>query len=676
MVYHIHEPVKCPVPHEELLSNYQASHTSFLHHFQAGNPGLDLSQCVYHPLRLKVPKTSPLHLANEYEIDRCLFDTGALHNSYIDKDLVDAMRDQWSSCIHKFREPHMVIMADNKTKMLVDEYMFLPVTYDLHDKPHTVDIRLTILKMAKGNDIIIGLPEIARLFLHLFLDMVERFTEMSRKAQQSTSVPQPVHGLTNSAFLSESEKMDYILESRAHLDDPSYSAPLNTLFFKMGRTRSQTEQLAHGPPAPVQAIAAPAPVPPPTQVPAPLPVPIAATPTPIPTVLAPAPSTPTRPVYNLTIPTPPATPPRHQLPAAEPNDFNSISWTQTSDIGIKKHIEETQRERLNYYRAKPIGIDLTRYPTYPTLPPPYQRLAGYMQIHNLVVPEDWQELETPYGHLPLADPTKGNQFTCCAPKLRDFRTFAQIDECNAYCMHEAWPYDLVVSVLVPDTCRCCRDRTDHYHIDGSSGRHDYFNLSRQERDRCHRAYKANTTALPFFPPDMKVTYNNRYGIAGPPQQSTSSSSSALPLPPAPVPAPARERRPRFMRLSQSGIQARIDRGEPYEDDLHPDNSDNEPETKQESLNIIRSSSAVAPEPVADQAPEPVAATSLTLKDTPANQQPAPVHQTITQFCRQHRLNATFKYDDDVPAARRESPETLIERLHHRIMACLVREMQP
>ena len=82
------------------------------------------------------------------------------------------MRDQCSSCIHKFREPHMVIMAANKTKMLS----------------------------------IIGLPEIARLFPHLFLDMVERFTEMSRKAQQSISVPQPVHGLTNRAFLSESEK--------------------------------------------------------------------------------------------------------------------------------------------------------------------------------------------------------------------------------------------------------------------------------------------------------------------------------------------------------------------------------------------------------------------------------------------------------------------------------------
>ena len=106
--------------------------------------------------------------------------------------------------------------------MLVDEYMFLPVTFDLHGKSYTVDLRLTILKMAKGNDIIIGQPEIACLFPHLFLDMVERFAEMSRKAQESNSVPQPLHGLTSSAFLSDSEKMAYILESRARLDDPSY----------------------------------------------------------------------------------------------------------------------------------------------------------------------------------------------------------------------------------------------------------------------------------------------------------------------------------------------------------------------------------------------------------------------------------------------------------------------
>ena len=66
-VYHIYESAECPAHQEELHSNYQASHTSILHHFQAGNPSLDLSQCVYHPLRLKVSKTSALNL--EYKIE-------------------------------------------------------------------------------------------------------------------------------------------------------------------------------------------------------------------------------------------------------------------------------------------------------------------------------------------------------------------------------------------------------------------------------------------------------------------------------------------------------------------------------------------------------------------------------------------------------------------------------
>ena len=67
-----------------------------------------------------------------------------------------------------------------------------------------------------------------------------------------------------------------------------------------------------------------------------------------------------------------------------------------------------------------------------------------------------------------------------------------------------------------------------------------------------------------------------------------------------------------MQLSQRGIQARIERGEPNEDDLHPDNNDDEViEIKSESLNMISSYSADAPESVANQVPGAVAATSMT-----------------------------------------------------------------
>ena len=95
---------------------------------------------------------------------------------------------------------------------------------------------------------------------------------------------------------------------------------------------------------------------------------------------------------------------------------------------------------------------------------------------------------------------------------------------------------------------------DHYQLADTNDRHEYFNLSESEQVKCLRSYKANSISMPFFPDGMQVTYNNRYGIAGPPQQSSSSSSSA-PAPPR-IPLPEPERRPRFMRLSQRGIQVR------------------------------------------------------------------------------------------------------------------------
>ena len=182
-------------------------------------------------------------------------------------------------------------------------------------------------------------------------------------------------------------------------------------------------------------------------------------------------------------------------------------------------------------------------------------------------------------------------------------------------VYDRWPYDLVVAVLVPDTCSCYIDKMDHYHLADTSDHHEYFNLSETEQDKCLRSYKANSISMPFFPDGMKVTYTNRHGLASVPPQPTSSSSSAPP--PLRTPVPVREKRPRFMRLSQRGIQARIEMGEPYEDDLHPDNSDNEAE----ALNMIGSSSVE---------PEPVAATSLTFRPSSIRPRPSPRYLSVLQ----------------------------------------------
>ena len=124
----------------------------------------------------------------------------------------------------------------------------------------------------------------------------------------------------------------------------------------------------------------------------------------------------------------------------------------------------------------------------------------------------------------------------CAPKLHEFQTFAQINECKAYCQCEVWPYDLVVAYLVPDTCCCCNNSMGH----------DYVDLTVRQRGLCRRSYSQldKPARQCPFPSGMKVTYNSRTGEAGPPQQSISSSSSAPPQSRTPVPAP--EKRPRFI----------------------------------------------------------------------------------------------------------------------------------
>ena len=62
---------------------------------------------------------------------------------------------------------------------------------------------------------------------------------------------------------------------------------------------------------------------------------------------------------------------------------------------IQKQIVEVRRELKSYYGTKPMNIDLTRYPEYPSLPTPFQRLTAYMHKHEYGVPEDWQNLGLP-----------------------------------------------------------------------------------------------------------------------------------------------------------------------------------------------------------------------------------------------------------------------------------------
>ena len=110
-----------------------------------------------------------------------------MHNSYIDSTLVKTLRANLAPCIDQYHTPHAVIQADNM--LTFNEYLLVPVKYVLNGKSHVVKLRLTILPMSEGNQIIIGLPGLAGPLSDLFVDMAHNLKEITRQATLSSSAP-------------------------------------------------------------------------------------------------------------------------------------------------------------------------------------------------------------------------------------------------------------------------------------------------------------------------------------------------------------------------------------------------------------------------------------------------------------------------------------------------------
>jgi len=247
VVHNVYEEL---VPEEDDFDEYiehnEQVQRSLLHYFQEGNPEVNLSQAVHHPLTLIVPSpgNNP-RSCTEIQLTKCLFDTGALHNSYIDKALVETMRETLEPCIHQFRVQQRVILADNKTTLSVNEYLLVKCAYMLNNMKHVVDLRLTILPMSNGNDIIIGLPEIANKFADLFIDMVRQLTTTTQRKAPPMAYLEPLHHLRH---LTIEETLDHfhpvsplaatiaiadveitgclLIADTAHPDDPDHLPPI------------------------------------------------------------------------------------------------------------------------------------------------------------------------------------------------------------------------------------------------------------------------------------------------------------------------------------------------------------------------------------------------------------------------------------------------------------------
>ena len=95
-----------------------------------------------------------------------LFDTGALHRSYISKELVDAHRGQWKNALRKF--VCMVRLADQGTKKNTSEVITGPIGFiDDEGREFRAVEEAIVWEMSKM-DFILGSPDVLRNFFSVF----------------------------------------------------------------------------------------------------------------------------------------------------------------------------------------------------------------------------------------------------------------------------------------------------------------------------------------------------------------------------------------------------------------------------------------------------------------------------------------------------------------------------
>ena len=132
--------------------------------FLAAFPGGSL---VKHVLRRGLIDT----LVEAITVPKVLFDTGALHASYISKAFVDMHRDKLQDVLSACRA--VARLADGTTTVAVDEVCNTTMTIiDSKGNKHTATIPLLVLP-SSTTDVIVGLPHILTAFGDLFRDIID-----------------------------------------------------------------------------------------------------------------------------------------------------------------------------------------------------------------------------------------------------------------------------------------------------------------------------------------------------------------------------------------------------------------------------------------------------------------------------------------------------------------------
>ena len=102
-------------------------------------------------------------------VEKVLFDTGALQASYVSRSFVEKFRKY----IRLIPASGIICMADNKTKVKVENLADLDVEFE-HDDGNIFRATIQFVVFdTEGHDMIIGLPHILKHFLIMFVDMLK-----------------------------------------------------------------------------------------------------------------------------------------------------------------------------------------------------------------------------------------------------------------------------------------------------------------------------------------------------------------------------------------------------------------------------------------------------------------------------------------------------------------------
>jgi hypothetical protein len=104
-------------------------------------------------------------------VDKVLFDSGALHGSYMSRSFYQANFPYFAPYTESVELK--AILADNKTQIVIDKVLKIPIEFeDMGQNIHKAEIIFSVFDTTKNN-LIIGLPDILSCFGPLFIEMID-----------------------------------------------------------------------------------------------------------------------------------------------------------------------------------------------------------------------------------------------------------------------------------------------------------------------------------------------------------------------------------------------------------------------------------------------------------------------------------------------------------------------